>query len=300
MGLKTKATQTISPLEPRDTDAENGSAAVQEPLFVLEPGRRTFLKFHELWEYRELLYFLVWRDVKVRYKQTALGIIWAILQPFMTMATFSLFFGYLGKIPSDGMPYPIFAFSALLPWQLFANSLTASGNSLVNNESLIAKVFFPRLLAPLSAVFVGVVDFVLSLMVLAGMMLYYGIGPTAAMLTLPLFILLAMVTALAVGLWLSTLSVHYRDVQLTIPFLTQLWLFASPIAYPGSLVPEQWRAVYGLNPMVGVIEGFRWALLGHANPFNASFAVSISVIIVLLMGGIVFFGRMEQTFADVI
>jgi lipopolysaccharide transport system permease protein len=303
MGLQTEVTAAINPSKPQDTGGKVQPIAAPEgePLFVLEPSRGWIsLKLHDLWEYRELLYFLVWRDVKVRYKQTALGVVWAVLQPFMTMVVFSIFFGYLGNIPSDGIPYPIFTFAALLPWQLFANSLTASGNSLVNNQSLLAKVFFPRLLVPLSAVFVGLVDFSLSLVVLGGMMFYYGIYPTLSVLTLPLFILLALVTALAVGLWLSTLSVHYRDVQLTIPFLTQFWLFATPIAYPSSLLPEQWRVLYGLNPMVGVIEGFRWALLDHANPFNASFVASILVIIGLLVGGVIFFRRMEQTFADVI
>jgi lipopolysaccharide transport system permease protein len=273
----------------------------RSPLFVVTPSRGWSLpQFASLWEYRELLYFLIWRDVKVRYKQTALGILWAVLQPFMTMVVFTIFFGALGQFPSDGVPYPIFAYTALLPWQLFAGSLAASGNSLVGNQQLITKVYFPRLIVPVSAVLVGLVDFALSFVILLAMMAYYGIYPTAAVLSLPCFVLLAVATALAVGLWLATLNVQYRDVQYTIPFLTQFWLFITPIAYPSSMVPEQWRTLYSLNPMVGVVDGFRWALLGQTTKPDATIFLSILVTGVLLLSGLYYFRRMETTFADVV
>jgi homopolymeric O-antigen transport system permease protein len=272
-----------------------------EPLFVVEPSRRRFaLQLRELWEYRELLYFLAWRDIKVRYKQTSLGVIWAIVQPFVTMVLFSLFFGYLAGIPSDGIPYPIFTFVALLPWQLFANSLAASSNSLVLNQELIKKVYFPRLIIPISAVCVGLIDFGISFVVLLGMMYYYHFWPTLAFIALPIFVLLAVITALTIGLWLSTLNVQYRDVQFVIPALTQFWLLATPIAYSSSLIPEQWRLMYGLNPMVGVIEGFRWALLGQTPPVGNSITISVFVTGTLLIGGLVYFKRTEKTFADVV
>ena len=274
---------------------------VELPKIIIRPSKGWVpLKLKELWEYRELLYFLIWRDIKVRYKQTVLGAAWAIIQPLFTMIVFSIFFGRLAKIPSDGLPYPIFAYCALLPWQLFAHALTESGNSLVASQNLITKVYFPRLVIPISAVLAGLVDFVIAFVVLLGMMFYYGIVPTAATLTLPLFILLAIATALAVGLWLSALNVQYRDVRYTIPFLTQFWLFSTPIAYPSSLVPEQWRPLYGLNPMAGVVEGFRWALLGTANPPGPMLAVSVAVVVALLVGGLYYFRRMEKTFADVV
>lgn len=258
------------------------------------------LRLKDIWEYRELLYFLVWRDIKVRYKQTVLGVAWAILQPFMTMIVFSIFFGRLAKVPSDGIPYPVFAYCALLPWQLFANALTASGNSLVANQQLLTKVYFPRLIIPISAVLAGLIDFGISFLVLIGMMFYYGIIPTVAVLTLPLLILLAIASALAVGLWLSALNVQYRDVHFTIPFLTQFWLFATPIAYPSSLVPQSLRTIYALNPMVGVVEGFRWALLGKTDGIGPLVIVSALVVAILLFAGLVYFRRMENTFADVV
>jgi lipopolysaccharide transport system permease protein len=239
--------------------AENISESL--PTFYIEPPKGwASIGLRELWDYRELLYFLTWRDVKVRYKQTALGAAWAIIQPLFMMLVFSLFFGRLAKIPSDGIPYPIFTFCALLPWQLFAHALTESSNSLVANERLITKVYFPRLVVPIAAVLGGLVDFAVAFGILLVMMLYYGIVPTWAIVTLPGFILLAVMTALGVGLWLSALNVKYRDVRYTINFLIQFWLFATPVAYPSSLVPEKWRALYGLNPMAGVVEGFRWAL----------------------------------------
>jgi lipopolysaccharide transport system permease protein len=270
------------------------------PTIVIRPSAGWVpLKLKELWEYRELLYFLVWRDVKVRYKQTVLGAAWAVIQPFFTMVVFSIFFGRLAGMPSDGLPYPIFAYCALLPWQLFSHAMMESGNSLVANQNLITKVYFPRLVIPLSAVLAGLVDFGIAFLVLLGMMAYYGMAPTTAVATLPLFILLAIATALAVGLWLSALNVQYRDVRYTIPFLTQFWLFATPIAYPSSLVPEGWRTLYGLNPMAGVVEGFRWALLGTNAP-GPMLAVSVAVVLVLLIGGLYYFRRMEKTFADVV
>jgi len=267
--------------------------------FIDPPSGWTSIGFRELWEYRELLYFLTLRDIKVRYKQTALGAAWAVIQPFFMMVVFSLFFGRLAGVKSDGIPYPIFTFCALLPWQLFAHALTESSNSLVANERLITKVYFPRLVVPLAATLGGLVDFAVAFVILLAMMLYYGIVPTWAIVTLPAFILLAVLTALAVGLWLSALNVKYRDVRYTINFLIQFWLFATPVAYPSSIVPERWRPLYGLNPMAGVVEGFRWALLGSKPP-GAMLAVSVAVVIVLLIGGLYYFRRMEQEFADVV
>jgi len=257
------------------------------------------IKLGELWEYRELLYFLTWRDVKVRYKQTALGALWAVIQPVLTMAIFSLFFGRLGKIPSDGIPYPVFSFAALVPWTFFANGLNQSSNSLVMSANLIKKVFFPRLTIPIATVLSGVVDFALALAVLFALMLWYGIRPGWQALWLPLFLLLAVITSLGVGLWLSALNVEFRDVRYVVPFLTQFWMFATPIAYPSSLLAEPWRTVYGLNPMVGVVEGFRWALLGTAQP-GASLIVSTLAALFLLISGAFYFRRMEKTFADVV
>jgi lipopolysaccharide transport system permease protein len=258
------------------------------------------LGLRELWEYRELLYFLTWRDIKVRYKQTALGVAWAVIQPLFMMLVFSLFFGRLAKVPSDNIPYPVFAFCALLPWQLFAHALAESSNSLVANERLITKVYFPRLVVPLSAVLAGLMDFAISFLVLIAMMFFYGITPQLSILTLPLFILLAILTALGVGLWLSALNVQYRDVRYTLTFLTQFWLFATPVAYPSSLIPEKWRALYGLNPMAGVVEGFRWALLGRTEPPSLMLIVSSAVTLLVLFGGLYYFKRMEESFADIV
>jgi lipopolysaccharide transport system permease protein len=274
---------------------------VQLPTIVIEPSTGwVSLKLRELWGYRELLYFLIWRDVKVRYKQTVLGGAWAVLQPFLTMVVFSIIFGRLAKVPSDGIAYPVFAFTALLPWQLFAHALNDSANSLVTNQQLITKVYFPRLVIPMAAVLAGLVDFTIGFVVLVGMMLYYGILPGFAILTLPLFLLLTIAVALAVGLWLSALNVQYRDVRHTIPFLTQFWLLITPIAYSSSLIPERWRSCYGLNPMAGAVEGFRWALLGSTGGGIPVIAVSIFVACVLLLGGLFYFRRMERTFSDVI
>ena len=271
------------------------------PTLLIRPSRGwAALDLADLWQYRELIYFLTWRDIKVRYKQTVLGGAWAILQPFLTMVVFSVFFGRLAGIPSDGLPYPIFAYCALLPWQLFAHALTESSNSLVANERLITKVYFPRLVVPISAVLAGLLDFLVAFVVLIGMMMYYHIRPTAAVWTVPLFLLLAVGAALGIGLWLSALNVQYRDVRYTIPFLTQFWLFLTPVAYPSTLVPVSWRALYGLNPMAGVVEGFRWALLGKTEGPGALLAVSVTIVVLVLVGGLYYFQRMEKTFADVV
>ncbi len=268
---------------------------------VIQPSRGwNPLNTKEIWEYRELLYFLVWRDVKVRYKQTVLGIAWAILQPVLTMIVFSIFFGQLAKLPSDGIPYPIFTYTALLPWHLFAYSVAQSSESLVANQQLMTKVYFPRLIIPLAAVTSGLVDFALSFFVLLGLMLYYGIAPTAAIITLPFFLILALASGLGIGLWLSALNVRYRDVRYTIPFLIQTWFFITPVAYSSMLVPQQWRIVYGLNPMAGVVEGFRWALLGQTN-FSFPIVMTSGIIVAtFLVGGIYYFRRMEKSFADIV
>ena len=273
----------------------------QSSVLVIKPTYGwVSLGLHSVWEHRELLYFLTWRDIKVRYKQTVLGITWAVLQPFLLMVVFSVFFGRLAKVPSDGFPYPLFTFCGLLPWQLFAHALTESSNSLVANERLITKVYFPRLVIPLSAVLTGLVDFIFAFLVLLGMMIHYGVMATSVLWTLPLFILLAVATALGVGLWLSALNVQYRDVRYTIPLITQCWLFLSPVAYPSSIVPEPWRLLYGVNPMAGVIEGFRWALLGKADPPGTMLAVSVMVTVLLLISGLFYFRRMEKSFADMV
>jgi lipopolysaccharide transport system permease protein len=271
------------------------------PSVVIQPSKSLLsLDLGAVWQYQELLYFLVWREVKVRYKQTALGIAWAMLQPLMTMMIFTVIFGAFVNIPSDGLPYPIFAYTALLPWTYFAEAISRSSVSLVSDASLIRKVYFPRLIMPLAAVVSPAVDFVLSFLLLLGMMAWFGIAPTSGVLALPLFLLLALLTALAVGLWLSALNVRYRDVRHTIPFLIQFWMYASPVAYSTSLVPERWRLLYSLNPMAGVIEGFRWALLGKESPDLGVIMAGAVAVMALLIGGLVFFKRMERTFADVI
>jgi lipopolysaccharide transport system permease protein len=257
-------------------------------------------KLRELWDYRQLVYFFAWRDIKVRYKQTVMGALWAIIQPFFTMVIFSLFFGRLAKVPSDGLPYPIFSYTALVPWTFFASALTQASNSLVVSSNMVKKIYFPRLALPFATVLAGVVDFVLAFTVLLGMMLFYGRVPTLHVLWLPLFLLLALVTSLGVSLWLSALNVQFRDVQYTIPFLTQAWLFLTPIAYPSSLLSEPWRTLYGLNPMAGVVEGFRWALLGTATAPGPMTIVSALVALTLFVSGAFYFRRMEQSFADVL
>jgi lipopolysaccharide transport system permease protein len=254
----------------------------------------------EIWRYRELLWFLAWRDVKLRYKQTVLGAGWAIIQPLFTMLVFWLFFGRLAGMPSDGSPYPVFVLCALLPWQLFAYALTQSSNSVVAEQRLITKVYFPRLIVPLASVLSGLVDFLIAFALLIVFMACYEVYPGWAALTVPLFALLAIATALAVGLWLSALNVQYRDFRYTVPFLTQFWMFASPVAYSSSLVPEAWRPLYGLNPMAGVIDGFRWALLGKTECPWGTLVISAITVTGLLVGGVYYFRRMERTFADVV
>jgi lipopolysaccharide transport system permease protein len=269
---------------------------------VYEPPKKGFpaINLKELWKYSELLYFLTLRDIQVRYKQAVLGVGWAIIQPVLTMVIFSVVFGKLANLPSDGIPYPVFSFAALLPWQLFSGALSRAGSSLVINSQLITKVYFPRLVIPLSAVAAGLLDFGISLIVLFGLMIFYGIRPTWAILWLPLLIVLALLTALAVGLWLSALNVQYRDVQYIIPFLIQAWMYASPVAYSAELVPSGiWRILYGLNPLAGVIQGFRWALIGSSPP-DLLFGVSILVVLVLLVTGLIYFQHMESSFADLV
>jgi lipopolysaccharide transport system permease protein len=271
------------------------------PVIRIEPSRGwVALRLPDLWEYRELLYFLVWRDLKIRYKQTIFGASWAILQPLATMVIFTVIFGRFVKIPSDGLPYSIFAYTALLPWNYFASALNRCIGSVVGEGHLISKVYFPRLILPLAGTLSGIVDFLISFTLVLGMMVWYGFGFRWLMLTVPFFLLFAMLTALAVGLWLSALNVRYRDVGHTIPFLIQIWMFCSPVVYPVSMIPEKYRLLYGLNPMAGVIEGFRWALLGKASPDFSVMVVSGIAVLVILVGGLFFFKNMERTFADVV
>jgi lipopolysaccharide transport system permease protein len=273
----------------------------QSPILNIEPSNTwVSLSLGELWQYRELLYFLVWRDVKVRYKQTVLGAAWAIIQPLSTMLIFSLFFGRLAKMPSDGIPYPLFSLAALVPWTFFANGLNQSANSLVASANLLKKVYFPRLVIPLATVLAGVVDFALSFAVLLGLMAFYGVAPTINLVWMPLFLLLAFITSLGVGLWMSALNVKYRDVRYIVPFIIQIWMFSTPIVYPSSLLPLPWRTLYGINPMVGVVEGFRWALLGSNTAPGFMIAVSSTAAILILIGGAFYFRHMEKGFADIV
>ena len=284
------------------THSQETSQVSSDFYLRIEPSKGwVSLKLSELWEYRELLYFLTWRDIKVRYKQTILGAAWAIIQPFMSMVVFTLFFGGLADIPSDGIPYPIFNYAALVPWTFFATALASSSNSLVASANLIKKVYFPRLVIPISTTFAGVVDFLLAFSVLILMMLFYGIFPTTNVVFLPVFLLLALMTSLGVGLWLSAMNVQFRDVRYTIPFLTQLWLFISPIVYPSSLIKDDTlRLIYSINPMVGVVEGFRWALLDTDTAPGPIIIVSFIAAFLLMASGALYFRRMEKTFADVV
>jgi lipopolysaccharide transport system permease protein len=290
-----------------DMPATEPLAALPQPPFETAPVVRirpargwAALRLDELWEYRELLYFMTWRDVKVRYKQTVIGAGWAVAQPLLTALVFSLFFGRLVRVPSDGLPYPIFAMAALVPWTFFANSLTQASNSVVTSAHLIRKVYFPRLVLPISAALGAALDFALAFAVLLAMMAFYGIAPTARLAVVPLLALLALVTALGVGVWLAALHVQFRDVRHAVPFLVQIWMFCTPVAYPTSLVPPAWRLVYGLNPMVGVVEGFRWALLGSDVSVTRLLAVSVAASVVVLISGVLYFRRVEITFADVV
>jgi lipopolysaccharide transport system permease protein len=269
-------------------------------LHITPPSRWWVIPVGELWAYRELLYFFVWRELKVRYKQTAVGAAWAVLQPFLTMLIFSLFFGKLAHIPSGGLPYPVFYYSALLPWMYFAASLQNATNKIVENQHVITKVYFPRLLLPISGTLTGLVDFGISFLMFVAIMIYYRIHPGWAILMLPVFLLLAVLTALGVGLWLSALNAIYRDVRYVVPFLVQFWMFASPVAYPSSLVPAKWRWLYGLNPMAGVIEGFRWSLTGAGDPPSRLLLVSSGMVLTVLAGGLIYFQKMETTVADVV
>jgi lipopolysaccharide transport system permease protein len=272
------------------------------PMIVLRPARGwSLINLRDLWMYRELIFFMTWRDLKVRYKQTVLGVGWAVLKPFMTMVVFSVFFGNLAKMPSDGVPYPIFSFTGLLPWELFATALAIASRSLVANGHMITKIYFPRIILPLSSILAGVVDFLIAFVILIGMMVFYRIMPTPAVWTLPLFLLLALITALGVGLWLAALNVLYRDINYITPFLTQFWLFITPIVYPASMLPDRWQFIYALNPMTGVVEGFRWAMLGgdQAAP-GMTLLISSVVAVILLISGLLFFRRTERLFADMV
>ena len=295
-----KLSLETSSLSPLRKEAPMRSLSVETTL-VIRPRRHLFaLDIKAIWEYRELLYFLIWRDLKVRYRQSVIGVGWVILQPLMTMVVFTAVFGKFVGVPSDGLPYPIFIFSALLPWNLFASALTRGSASVVDNTQLVSKVYFPRLILPLSGVLSPVADFAVAFGILIGMMVWFGTSPTWGILALPLLVLLAILTALAIDIWLSALNVRYRDVGHTVPFLVQIWMFISPVTYPVSLVPEKWRLLYSLNPMAGVIEGFRWALLGKQSPDFAVITASAVMMFTLLVTGIVYFKHTERTFADVI
>ena len=271
----------------------------KKPFKVIQPRKGLFqLDLASVWHHREMLYFLVWRDVIVRYKQTAIGAAWVIVQPTITMIIFTLIFGKMARIPSDGIPYPVFAFCALLPWSYFAQALTRTSGSVVNSSNLVTKIYFPRLLIPLAASVAPVVDLFFSFIVLLALMAWFKIVPTLGLLALPVFLALAIMTALSVGLWAAALNVKYRDVGSIIPFLIQVWMYASPVAYPVSMVPEKWRLLYSLNPMVAVIEGFRWAFLGKGSPDLMMIGISSTAVLVLLFGGLVYFKRMERTFVD--
>lgn len=274
---------------------------VKRPALRIQPTKGwTSLRLKEVWDYRELAGIFIWRDLKVRYKQTIVGALWAVIQPFLTMVIFSIFFGRLARVPSDNIPYPIFSYAALVPWTFFANSINLASNSLVGNADMIKKIYFPRLTMPVAAVLGGLVDFAFAFVILLVMMLYYGYIPTINILFFPLFLLLAMITALGISLWFSAMNVQYRDVRYMIPFITQAWLFATPVAYPSSMLSEPWRTLYGLNPMVGVIEGFRWALLGTETAPGPMILVSFFVALIILVSGLYYFRRVEKIFADVI
>ncbi len=271
------------------------------PALLIESGRADRQYWRDLWRYRELFYFLAWRDILVRYKQTAIGIVWALLRPFLTMVVFTVVFGSLAKLPSQGTPYPILVFSALLPWQFFANSLSESSNSLITNANLLSKVYFPRLVLPTSAVIVSFIDFMISGIILLGLMVWYHFMPSWRILTLPFFVLIAFGAAMGAGLWLSALNVKYRDFRYVVPFIIQFGLYVSPVGFSSSIVPEQWRWLYALNPMVGVIDGFRWAILGgDSQLYLPTFALSIALVLLFLITGVRYFRAYERSFADVI
>jgi lipopolysaccharide transport system permease protein len=274
---------------------------ISQPELIIEAGKTEKQYWKDLWRYRELFYFLAWRDILVRYKQTAIGIAWALIRPFLTMVVFTIVFGQLAKLPSEGAPYPILVFSAMLPWQFFANSLSECSNSLITNANLLSKVYFPRLVVPTSAVVVSFVDFMISGMILLALMIWYNFVPSWRILTLPLFIGIAFAASMGAGLWLASLNVQYRDFRYIVPFIVQFGLYVSPVGFSSSIVPEQWRFIYSLNPMVGVIDGFRWAILGgNSQLYLPGFILSMGLVILLLVSGIWYFRKMERTFADVI
>jgi lipopolysaccharide transport system permease protein len=290
MATPCSRSQSVPPLAAR--------AASPVVLRIEPPSGWVELRLGEVWEYRELMYFLVWRDVKIRYKQTAIGVVWVILQPLLTMIVFTLFFGHVARMPSDGLPYPVFYFAAVVPWMYFSSALQTATSVVVDNQRLITKVYFPRLILPFSAVLCGLVDFAIGFAVLVIFTLAYGFRPGEAALLLPALLFLATLTALGVGLWMSALNALYRDVRYVMPFIVQFWMLASPVAYPSSRVPGKWRWVYELNPMAGVIDGFRWALTGHGQPPGLPMAVSVGAVLAILFGGLFFFNRMEGTIAD--
>lgn len=278
---------------------EQNIASTKE--LVIEAGRTEKQYWKDLWRYRELFYFLAWRDILVRYKQTAIGIAWALIRPFLTMVVFTVVFGQLAKLPDQGVPYPILVFAGMLPWQFFSNALSECSNSLVGNANLISKVYFPRLIVPTSAVIVSFVDFLISGMILLGLMAYYNFVPDWRILTLPFFVLIAFAASMGVGLWLAALTVQYRDFRFVVPFIIQFGLYISPVGFSSSIVPPQWRLLYSINPIVGVIDGFRWAILGgETTLYLPGFLLSVGLVFVLLWSGIWYFRKMERTFADVI
>ena len=272
----------------------------QEKFVIKPPSKFINLSFREIYDYKDLLYFLVWRDIKVRYKQTALGVAWVVLQPLISMIIFTIIFGKIARLPSEGVPYAVFTYSALLPWQLFAYSLAQSSQSLVANEKLITKIYFPRIVIPMAPIFAGLFDFLISFAVFIAILVFYGITPGFALIYLPLFILLVVLTSLGVGLWLTALNVRFRDVRYTVPFLTQVWFYLTPVAYSATLIPESWQFVYRLNPMIGAVEGFRWALLNKAAPELSVLWVSAALSLVLLISGLFYFQKVEGEFADII
>jgi lipopolysaccharide transport system permease protein len=277
------------------------STSAPQPELIIAAGRIEKQYWRDLWQYRELFYFLAWRDILVRYKQTAIGIAWALIRPFLTMVVFSVVFGQLAKLPSQGSPYPILVFSALLPWQFFANSLSECSDSLINNANLLSKVYFPRLVVPTSAIVVSFVDFLVSGMILLGLMAWYNFVPSWRIVSLPLWIGLAFAAAMGAGLWLASLNVQYRDFRYVVPFMVQFGLYISPVGFSSSIVPEQWRWLYSLNPMVGVIDGFRWAIMGgESQIYIPGLVLSLGLVGGLLVSGVWYFRKMERTFADVI
>ena len=284
----------------QDGGSVDAAGSTSSPTVIEPPRAWEMPGLKEIWEHRELLYFLAWRDIKVRYKQTVIGAAWAILQPFLTMVVFSLIFGGLLAVPSDGVPYPVFSYAALLPWTFFASGLTHASNSLVHSSDLVSKIYFPRLILPLAAILAPAVDFALAFIVLLAMLMFYGIVPGLVLVTLPLFLFLALLTVLALGLWLSALNVKYRDIGYVVPFLIQFLLFVTPVAYPSTIIPAEWRGLYGLNPMAGVVDGFRWALLGSDSMPTDTILLSFVGVLVLLVSGVFYFRRVEAEFADVV